>query len=126
MKIQIFIFICCVVAACYKPDINPKLRGLWKVDKVEVMKDGELKRLIKDSSQYWQIYQQDSIRIFTPEKLQNCFPVTIHKSSITGPADEFIIDKLNDESLELSSNKKMQEANYTVIYYLDRVVGDDH
>lgn len=122
MKIQLLILVCgFLLASCNKPLLNEQLPGLWKIEKVEVRLDGQIKRLIKDSSHFWQIFEKDSIRIFTPGKLQNSFPITVHKLSIKSPADDFKIDKLNSEHLELSSIKNLQEATYTVIYYLDRV-----
>ena len=120
-------YIVLILSACSKNKIHHLLPGFWKLQRIEIMKDGQLKKLIKDSSQYWKVHAKDSIEIFSTQHLQNCLWVNIGKTSIrtidraTGKlADEYLIDRLDDSRLELSTYQKVIDDEYTILYYLER------
>jgi hypothetical protein len=102
--------------------------GLWKVKRVEVMQGSELKKLIDTGSQYWDMRTKSGIDIFDNGQLQNRLSIKTAANSIQSfdPAtgnlkDEFVIEKFDKQNLELSSRQTINENDYQVIYYLDKV-----
>lgn len=102
------------------------LRGLWKVERVEILENSELRKTIYSDAQYWSI--NGRIEIFDTSKLQNTLHIKLHPKSISSfdPGtgfirDEFMIEKLNPRHLELCSRKKIDQAEYSIFYYLNKV-----
>jgi hypothetical protein len=102
--------------------------GLWKLDKIEVLRNNELKKIIDTGQQYWKFYKADSLEISDAAHVQKSLRIKAGKDSFmsldhqSGNAvDEFVIDKLNKQELELSSRKTIENDDYTVVYYLERI-----
>ena len=96
------------------------------MDKVEIMQDAELKKTIYSDYQYWSI--NGRIEIFDTSRLQNTLHIKMNKKSFNSidPGtgfirDEFVIEKINPRHLELCSRKKIDQAEYSIFYYLDKV-----
>jgi hypothetical protein len=110
--------------------------GWWKIDRIEIVKNNELVKVLDSCMQYWNIYKADSIEIFERKVLQNCLHIKSGRNSIksidpeTGKlVKEYFIRLQNDQQLELFSNERLGEDIYDVIYYLTRmskplVIGD--
>jgi len=103
--------------------------GLWKLEKIEVLQNNELKKIIEAGYQYWKFYKTDSIEIFNDKQVQKCLKIKAGNdsfSSIDGGTgnviDEFVIEKFNKNELELSSKKKVEWGDYTVVYYLEKII----
>lgn len=127
---KIYTIIVCIVSliiACKKNNTTIP-SGIWKLQKIEVLQNNELKKIIEAGYQYWKFYKADSIEIFIDELVQKCLKIKVGNDSFrsidrgTGDiVDEFFIDKLNQQELELSSRKKLDQLEYTVVYYLEKM-----
>jgi hypothetical protein len=112
--------------ACHQNKVSDFNNGLWKIRKIEILKDHQLKKVIDTGYQLWS-FKKSLIKIFNLYKLQNTLHVRIDSSSIksynTSGAlqDEFLIQKLNGNGLALLSKKKILDAEYYIVYYLDKV-----
>ncbi len=129
MKIPALIILLSIMESCSRSiehdKDKPELQGTWQVDKIEISKDGQLKKIIKDiNTQYWKIFKADSIQIYTVQQIQNSFPIIVTDSIIKAPDDDYLIDKLSSAKMELSNVQNLYEGYYTVVYYLDKV--EDH
>lgn len=127
---KIFTIIVCItwlLASC-KPGNITIPSGIWKLEKIEVSQNNELKKIIEAGYQYWKFYKSDSIEIFNNEQVQKCLKLKADNDSFrsidrrTGDIlDEFVIDKLTKSELEISSRKNLDKIDYTVVYYLEKV-----
>lgn len=105
------------------------LHGLWKIERVEIMKGPVLQKTIIDSSnQYWSIRDREWLYIFDDHKLQNRLQVKMDKESIRSfdtssgnLQEEFLIERSTTEKLELVSHQTIDKDNYDIIYYLDKI-----
>src|SRR5687768_7661553 len=84
MKLYYLLIVFCVLFghSCIRNNNNRFLAGMWKVERVEVLKDNELKRIIDPGIQYWKFCKTDSIEIFNKRQVQNRLYVKVKKSSI--------------------------------------------
>lgn len=95
--------------------------------KVEIRQNNELKKLIDTGSQYWSFKNPSLIEIFDTHRIQNVLHIRIGNTSIKSYdnhgalQDEFLIKKINDNNVALFSKKKVEDAEYHIIYYLDKV-----
>lgn len=130
MKRYFFPIVLVVVSfvACYKSKNKELLNGLWKIDRVEVLKGPELKKIIDTDCQYWNISDGSGIEIFDTIEMQNILRIKLDKDSINSidPGsgrilDKFVIQKLNRNKLELSSRQQLNTGVYSIVYYLDKV-----
>jgi hypothetical protein len=130
MKRFIFFFLLpfFLATACHHGGESPLMSGLWKIRKVEVLKNNTLQKVIDTGCQYWSFAHRCNLRIFDTHRLQNnlhiCFKKNTFQSfdSTTGELkDIFQIQELAAGNLALSSHKKMMEDDYHIIYYLDKV-----
>lgn len=119
------IFILC---ACHKQTVH--LSGLWKIRKVEVLRNNQVQKILDSGCQYWNFTDVSCIKIFDTTKIQNTLSISIGRNSIksydttTGSLkDEFRIEEANAKNLMLSSEQQIKNAVYHVNYYLDRVEG---
>jgi len=118
-----------LLAAC-KVNNHHLPAGLWRLEKIEVLKNNELKKIIDTGYQYWKFYKTDSIEISNEKEIQKCLRIKAGNDSFrsidggTGDTiDEFFIEKLNKHELELSSKKKLDQIDYKVVYYLQKMTG---
>jgi hypothetical protein len=124
MRYSLTAFICILFIGCNRSN---EFSGLWKIRKVEILKNNELNKVIDTGEQYWCFRRKAVIEIFDKHKMQNTLHVKIGDSSIKSfdaaghLQDEFIIHKVDDSNLALASSKKLDDDNYNVIYYLDKV-----
>jgi hypothetical protein len=121
----IILFYPLIYSCSARDKINP---GWWRIDRVEILKNDQLTRVIDSENQYWNFRARDSIEIFEGHQLQVCLQVRMDKHSIRsidrksgGLIDEYFISKSNKDQLELYSTIRMEEDNYRVVYYLDKV-----
>jgi hypothetical protein len=128
MKIYYFpvIFTALLLFCCTKGKQTTLFPGLWKMEKIEVFNNDHLRKTIDTGYQYWKFCKTDSILIFERKELQNCLQIKINRNSITSidrtnRADVFAITLVNKEKLELSSRQKLNEQEYTIVYYLEKV-----
>jgi len=128
MKIQYVLITVSVMIFlyCTKDSYNKLFSGTWKIDKIEVFNKEKLRKCIDTGYQYWQFCKNDSILIFEHKRLQNCLQIKIDKHSIksidnNNRQDEFAINLLDKERLELSSCQKLNEQEYTIVYHLEKV-----
>jgi len=116
-----------LVGSCSQTAHHNMIDSLWKIRKVEILKNRELKKVIDTGFQYWSFRKKSTIEIFDASKIQNILHVRIGNSTIRSYnvkgdlQDEFVICEIGDDNLALSSKKKMENAEYNVIYYLDKV-----
>ncbi|MEP7376068.1 MAG: hypothetical protein ABI675_21915 [Chitinophagaceae bacterium] len=115
-------------AACLGNKLNNMPSGLWKLYRIEVLRDNELTKTIDAGYQCWKFYKADSIEISDKQEIQKCLKIKCGKNyfnsvdRISGVViDEFVIEKYDKKVLELSSFKKMDEKNYTILYYLEKI-----
>lgn len=104
-----------------------KMEGWWKVRKIEVLKNNELKKTIDTGCQYWNFARQSKIEIFDLHTMQNTLHVKFGSNllrSYDGDGhmqEEFIIGSISDQNLELLTHTKLRQDDYSVIYYFDRI-----
>lgn len=102
--------------------------GLWKLERVEVLRNNELTKIIDTGFQYWKFFKTDSIQISDEHHVQKRLKIKPGSDSFasidckTGNImDEFVIEKLDKKELELSSRKRLERADYTVVYHLQKI-----
>lgn len=124
MKFLYAITILTLLFSCGQRD---EFAGLWKIRKVEIHKNNELKKVIDTGFQYWNFKKRSTISIFDKHKVQNTLRIRIRPGVITSLSatgevqEEFLIQELKRNSLALSSKKRVDEDDYDVFYYFDRV-----
>ena len=103
--------------------------GIWKLEKIEILKDNELRKIIDTGYQYWKFYNSDSIEISNTQQVQKCLRIKAGRDSFRSidyasgnMIDEFFIEKHNNHELELYSKNKLDKEDYTVVYYLEKVI----
>jgi hypothetical protein len=113
-----------LLCSCHRRD---DFSGLWKIRKVEILKNDELKKVIDTGYQYWSFARRTVIEIFDRNKVQNTLHVqiginTIKSYRVNGQLDEeFLIRKVSRGRLALTSQQNVKEDKYNIIYYLDRI-----
>lgn len=116
-----------MVFSCNQTSSSALAHSLWKMRKVEILKNNELKKVIDTGSQYWNFKTASLIEIFDTHRIQNILHIRISNKSIRSYdnsgalQDEFMIRHLTDDTVALFSKKKTDDAEYNVIYYLDKV-----
>lgn len=117
----------CILYSCYQSKKSNVTDGLWRIRKVEVLKNNELKKVIDTGYQYWNFNKKSMIEIFDTHKIQNVLHIKIADRSIKSYnnqgdlQDEFFVHEINDNSLSLSSCKKLDNQEYNIVYYLNKV-----
>jgi hypothetical protein len=115
------------IFSCHQTASPALINSLWKIRKVEILKNNQLKKTIDTGYQYWSFKKKSMIEIFNTGKIQNVLHVQIGNSSIRSYdvkgklQEEFVIEEMGDDNMALSSKKKVENAEYNVIYYLDKV-----
>jgi hypothetical protein len=95
--------------------------------KVEILKNNQLTKVIDTGSQYWSFKKPSLIEIFDMHRIQNILHISIGHKSIRSYdnngalQDEYTIKTINDDNIALFTKKKVEDAEYNVIYYLDKV-----
>lgn len=116
-----------MVFSCNQTSSSALANSLWRMRKVEILKNNELQKVIDTGSQYWNFKTASLIEIFDSHRIQNILHIHIGNKSIRSYdnsgtlQDEFMIKKIADDTVALSSKKKTEDAEYNVIYYLDKV-----
>ena len=119
------------VFSCHQTSEQGLANCLWKMRRVEILKDNELKKVIDTGSQYWSFKKPSLIEIFDTHRIQNILHISIGNKSIRSYdnmgalQDEFLIKQINDNNVALFSKKKVEDAVYNIIYYLDKVKDSD-
>ena len=113
---------------CKRPQYNRIPDGIWKLERIEVLKDHELKKIIDTGYQYWKFLNNESIEIYNDSTVQKRMKIKAGSDSFssiecgTGAVlDEYVIEKVNRRELELSSSKTIERSDYTVVYYLNKI-----
>lgn len=103
--------------------------GIWKLEKIEILRNNELKKIIDTGYQYWKFYNSDSIEISNTQQVQKCLRIKAGRDSFRSidnasgnMIDEFFIEKHNKHELEIYSKNKLDKVDYTVVYYLEKVI----
>src|SRR5687768_15402754 len=92
-----------LLLSCQRTDDD--FSGLWKIRKVEILKNNELKKVIDTGYQYWNFGRRSVIEIFERQKVQNTLHVkiglkTIKIFKLNGQLEnEFVISKVSREKL---------------------------
>ena len=131
MKQTLFSLITLCLFAC-RSTVDPQtMDGLWKIRKVEVFKNNQLKKVIDTGQQYWHIAGKKNIEIFDTQQVHNVLRIKVDKNKIKSfndsgqLQDDFVVERHNANSLSLSSHKKMQQDQYNIVYHLDKVPDAD-
>jgi hypothetical protein len=120
-------FVILSMFSCHQTASPAFVNSLWKIRKVEILKNNQLKKTIDTGYQYWSFKKKSTIEIFNTNKIQNVLRVKIGNSTIRSYdvkgniQDEFVIKEMDDDNMALSSKKKVDDGEYNVIYYLDNV-----
>jgi hypothetical protein len=116
-----------ILISCCRVPAN-ELSGLWKVERIEVLHNNVLKAKIDTGCQYWAFNARKRIDIFEQSSLRNQLDIKIGSNCImcvdrmTGEViDEYRISKLNKKRLLLCNYKKLNEDEYSIMYYFDKV-----
>jgi hypothetical protein len=120
---------CMILVLCScGSNVNTGLaNGLWKIRKVQILKDSELKKTIDTGYQYWNFQKRSTIEIFDAQKIHNVLHIKIGNSTIRSYdvkgnlQDEFVIEEIDNNNMALSSKKKVDDSEYNIIYFLDKV-----
>lgn len=116
-----------LIGSCNQVVHHNMIDNLWKIRKVEILKNSELKKVIDTGYQFWSFKKKSTIEIFDAGKIQNVLHVRIGNSIIRSYdvkgdlQDVFVISEIGDDNLALSSKKKLDDAEYNIVYYLDKV-----
>jgi hypothetical protein len=120
----------CMIAVLFScgSDVNSGFaNGLWKIRKVQILKNKELKKTIDTGFQYWSFQKRSTIEIFDAHKIHNVLHVKIGNSTIRSYdvkgnlQDEFVIQEISNNNMALSSKKTVDDSEYNIIYFLDKV-----
>jgi hypothetical protein len=113
-----------LLGSCHGRD---EFSGLWKIRKVEIFRNNELKKVIDTGYQCWSFARRTVIEILDRDKVQNTLHVQIDLNTIKSYKpngqleDEFLIRKVSRGRLALTSHQQVEDDKYNIIYYLDRV-----
>jgi hypothetical protein len=116
-----------IVFSCSQAGNSDLTGHLWKIHRVEILKNNELKKVIDTGYQYWSFKNTSLIEIWNTEKIQKVLHFKMSKGSIktydTSGAlqDEFFIERMGQDNMALSAHKKIEDAEYNIVYYLDKV-----
>jgi hypothetical protein len=118
----------CIIVSCHQAVKKQEFeKGVWKIRKVEILKDNQLKKVLDTGSQYWSFQKASLIEIFNTRKIQNILHIKMNPGCIrcyddTGALqDELSIREIDNNAIALSSKKKVESGVYDIIYYLDKV-----
>jgi hypothetical protein len=124
---RIYPLTACILMLLCSCNRRDDFSGLWKIRKVEILKNNELKKVIDTGYQYWSFARRTVIEIFDRQKVQKVLHVQIGHATIRSYKpngqvdDEFLVRKLSRERLALTSHQHVRDDKYNIIYYLDRV-----
>jgi hypothetical protein len=116
-----------IVFSCTQPANSSLINKLWKIRKVEILRNNKLEKVIDTGYQYWSFKTTSIIEILNPQRVQNVLHVKMSGSSMrtydtSGTfQDEFTIQKIDEDNMALSAHKKIEDAEYSIVYYLDQV-----
>ena len=128
MKIQLLFAAAAAILLlyCHKKTSGDLIPGTWQVKKIDIFSDNQLRKTIDTGYQYWRFYKDDSIHIYDHATLQNCLHIKmdkqfIHSIDSKNRTDQFSIDTLNNQILELSSKQCLPDEEYTIVYHLEKM-----
>lgn len=126
-RISLTACIAAIMCSCNQNAHPELMNGLWKIRKVEILKDHELKIVIDTAYQLWSFKRPSIIEIIDKGRTKNILHIKMDSSSIRSYdkngklKEEFMIRSINNGNVTLASKQKVEDEEYHIIYYLDRV-----
>jgi hypothetical protein len=106
----------------------PSVYGYFKMNRVEVFENDRLAKVIDTGIQFWNFSRLSTIQIFNNAGVQKTLYINKYKGRLqsrdktTGKLrEEFYIRKWDQQCLELRSTKTINQNQYYIIYFLEKI-----
>jgi hypothetical protein len=107
---------------------QPTVYGYFKMNRVEVFENNRLAKVIDTGIQFWIFSRLSTIQIYNNADIQKTLYINSYRGriqsrdKITGKLrEEYFIRKWDQQYLELYSSKTINQNQYKVIYFLEKL-----
>jgi hypothetical protein len=107
---------------------QPAVNGYFRMNRVEVFENNRLARVIDTGIQFWNFSKLSTIQIYNNAGIQKTLYINNYKGRIQSRdkisgklREEFFIRKWDQQCLELYSRKTINQNQYKVIYFLEKL-----